>query len=105
MAQVVEILQYRLRAGSGERFHHIMQQYSVPLHQASGLVVLDHGISLHDPDSYYLLRLFDGMAEMEQVLQHFYQSQAWLKGPRAEIVGLIEESHRVVLPYQSGHYR
>lgn len=105
MAQVVEILQYRLQSGSGERFHNIMQQYSVPLHLASGLVVLDHGMSLHDPDAYYLLRLFDGMVEMEQVLQRFYQSQAWLEGPRTEIVGLIEVSHRVVLPYQSGHYR
>ncbi|TQI80447.1 hypothetical protein FHU10_4688 [Serratia fonticola] len=99
MRRVVEILQYRLQAGSSERFHHIMQQHSVPLHLASGLTVLDYGISLHDPDAYYLLRLFDGVAEMAQVLEDFYHSQAWLEGPRGEIVALIEESHRVVLPY------
>lgn len=97
MNKVVEILQYRLQTGSGERFHHIMQQISVPLHLASGITVLDYGISLHSPDAYYLLRRFDGVSEMEQVLHDFYRSQAWLEGPRAEIVALIEESHRVVL--------
>lgn len=102
MNQVVEILQYRLQAGSGERFHHIMQHDSVPLHQAAGITVLEYGISLHHPDAYYLLRRFDGMAEMKQVLHDFYRSQAWLEGPRAEIVALIEESHRVVLPYRPG---
>ncbi|MFN3068465.1 NIPSNAP family protein [Serratia sp. J2] len=101
MTKVVEILQYRLQAGSGERFHHIMQHDSVPLHQAAGITVLEYGVSLHDPDAYYLLRRFDGMVEMEQVLQAFYRSQAWLEGPRTEIVTLIDESHRVVLPYQS----
>lgn len=101
MSKVVEILQYRLQAGSGEHFHHLMQHVSVPLHKAAGITVLEHGVSLHDPDAYYLMRRFDGMAEMEQVLQAFYRSQAWLEGPRTEIVALIEESHRVVLPYQS----
>lgn len=37
MTQVVEILQYRLKAGSGERFHTIMQEHSVPLHNQAGL--------------------------------------------------------------------
>lgn len=101
MSKVVEILQYRLQAGSGERFHHIMQHDRVPLHKAAGITVLEYGVSLHDPDAYYLLRQFDGMAEMEQVLQDFYRSQAWLEGPRTEIVALIEESHRVVLPSQN----
>lgn len=35
MTRVVEILQYRLQAGSGARFHHIMQHDSVPLHRAT----------------------------------------------------------------------
>ncbi|WP_411754314.1 NIPSNAP family protein [Serratia sp. (in: enterobacteria)] len=100
MTKVVEILQYRLQAGSGECFHHIMQHDSVPLHKAAGITVLEYGVSLHHPDAYYLMRRFDGMAEMEQVLQDFYRSQAWLEGPRSEIVALIEESHRAVLPYQ-----
>lgn len=100
MSKVVEILQYRLQAGSGERFHYIMQHDSVPLHMAAGITVLEYGVSLHDPDAYYLLRQFDGMAEMEQVLHSFYRSQAWLEGPRTEIVALIAESHRVVLPSQ-----
>jgi hypothetical protein len=99
MTQVVEILQYRLKAGSGERFHTIMKDHSVPLHKQSGLVVLEYGISLHAPDAYYLMRLFDGVDEMERVLHHFYHSNAWLEGPRAEIIELIEESHRVVLPW------
>lgn len=99
MTQVVEILQYRLKAGSGEDFHAIMQQRSVPLHQQAGLVVLEYGLSLHAPDAYYLMRRFDNVDEMEQTLQRFYHSNAWLTGPRAEIIALIEESHRVVLPW------
>jgi len=103
MSKVVEILQYRLQAGSGERFHHLMQHDSVPLHKASGITVLEYGVSLHDPDAYYLMRRFDGLAAMEQVLGDFYRSPGWLEGPRKEIIALIEESHRVVLPYQLIH--
>ena len=57
--RIVEILQYTLKKDSGEEFHQIMHEVSVPLHTRNGIDVVAYGNSLHDPDSYYLIRAFE----------------------------------------------
>ena len=95
--RTVEILQYTLRKGSGAAFHAIMQEISVPLHQRHGLDVVSFGNSLHDPDCYYLIRIFDSPENMTAVLDAFYASDDWRSGPREEIIRSIETSIRTVM--------
>jgi len=56
---VVEIFQYTLCTATGTEFHNVMRNISAPLHQLHGMDVVSYGHSLHDPDSYYLIRTFD----------------------------------------------
>ena len=74
-----------------------MQDISVPLHQRHGIDVVSFGNSLHDTDSYYLIRAFDSAESMAAVLNAFYASADWRSGPREDIVGSIETSIKTVM--------
>ena len=95
--RVVEILQYRLKKGTGRTFHRVMRDISVPLHVEQGIDVVAYGCSRHDDDSYFLLRAFESEEEMHGVLEGFYASEAWRSGPREAIVERIELSLKSVL--------
>ncbi|MGK3115184.1 NIPSNAP family protein [Candidatus Pantoea formicae] len=97
MSKLVEILQYRLKPGTGESFHQIMRDISVPLHYQQGIDVIAFGCSRHDADSYYLLRAFESEAQMQSVLEDFYASEAWQRGPREKVIERIEISLKSLL--------
>ncbi|MCS3433946.1 NIPSNAP family protein [Klebsiella sp. BIGb0407] len=93
----VEILQYELKKGSGEAFHQIMCDISIPLHIRHGIDVVAYGNSLHDTDSYYLIRAFASEQQMQDILATFYSSDGWRSGPREEIISSIDVSLKSVL--------
>lgn len=95
--RIIEILQYTLKKGSGEEFHQIMREVSVALHARNGIHVVAYGNSLHDADSYYLIRAFDSEEQMKSVLEDFYASAGWRSGPREAIISRIEFSLKSVL--------
>lgn len=95
--RIIEILQYTLKKSSGEEFHQIMHEVSVPLHARNGIDVVAYGNSLHDADSYYLIRAFDSEEQIKSVLEDFYASAGWRSGPREAIISRIEVSLKSVL--------
>ncbi|MCE0801184.1 NIPSNAP family protein [Buttiauxella sp. S04-F03] len=95
--RIVEILQYTLKRGTGNAFHKIMVEQSTPLHRASGMDIVSFGNSIHDEDSYYLIRSFDDPAHLKSSQDEFYRSDAWINGPRTEIIDRIETSVKSVL--------
>lgn len=92
MPNVIEVLQYTLKPGTGDAFHSIMKCQSVPLHTSCGINVLRFGNSLHDNDNYYLVREFENLAKMEAVLAQFYADSRWREGPRSEIISMIQKA-------------
>lgn len=98
MARVVEILLYTLKPGTGDAFHAIMAETSVPLHASIGMDVVAYGPSLHDPDAYYLIRAYDDLAHLDASQEAFYASGLWRNGPREAIVSRIAVSVKSVLP-------
>ena len=63
----------------------------------SNVDVVAYGPSLHDKDSYYLIRRYDSLAHREQSENAFYGSDEWRQGPREAIVALIENYIDIVL--------
>ena len=59
--------------------------------------VVAHGPSLHDENSYYVIRRFDSLAQREQSEDAYYASDDWRKGPREAILALIENYMDIVL--------
>ena len=56
-----------------------------------------HGPSLHDENSYYVIRRFDSLAQGEQMEDAFYASDDWRQGPREAILAFIESYTDIVL--------
>ncbi len=97
MSRTVEILQYTLHSGSGDGFHRIMRDISVPLHQRHGIDVVWSAPSLHDPDYYILVRAFDSPENMSAVFDAFYAGDDWHHGPRQDIIRCIDSCIKTVI--------
>jgi hypothetical protein len=97
MSLFVEIIVYRLKAGSGSVFHETMLNESLPLHRSVGIRVIDSRQSATDPDCYCLVRAFGNLAAVQSRQEEFYASAAWREGPRQRIVDCIETVSKVVL--------
>jgi len=59
--------------------------------------VVRYGVSLHDQDSYYLMRAYASLEDREQSQDAFYGSDEWKLGPREPILALIETYTSVVI--------
>ncbi len=59
--------------------------------------VVAYGPSLHDVDSYYLMRSFPSVEERERSEDAFYRSDKWRQGPRDAVLADIESYTTVVV--------
>jgi hypothetical protein len=95
--RLVEIRSYKLKPGSGARFHDLVTNQSMPLLRERNMDVVAFGPSLHDPDAYFLVRAYDSLEHLRSSQEAFYSSDAWRMGPRQSIIELIESDWNVVL--------
>lgn len=56
-----------------------------------------YGPSLHDENTYYVIRQFDDLARREDMEDAYDSSDGWRKGPRERMVALIESCIDIVL--------
>jgi hypothetical protein len=97
MQRLVEIRSYKLRPGSGAKFHDLVVAKSMPLLRACGMEVVAFGQSVHNEDAYFLVRTYDNLDHRRSSQEAFYSSEAWRDGPRQAIVELIEADWDIVL--------
>ncbi len=96
--RVLEFRTYRLKAGTGARFHRAVVEESMPMLERWGVEVVAYGPSLDDEDLYYLVRAYASLDELRESQDAFYGSDEWRQGPREEIVSMIEGDISVVVP-------
>jgi len=97
MNHFVEIRSYNLKPGTRNEFHRLVIEQSMPMLKRWNVDVVAFGPSLHDEDSYYLIRRYDSLAHREQSEEAFYGSDEWRQGPREAIIALIERSTEILL--------
>ncbi len=97
MNHFVEIRSYTLKPGTRDEFHRLFIEDAFPMLQRWNVDVVAYGLSLHDENSYYLIRRFDSLSQREQSENSFYSSDEWRQGPRESIITLIEIYTEVVL--------
>lgn len=90
MSRVVEFRIYTLRPGTRDEFHGLVLRHSIPMLARWDVDVIGFGPSLHDEDSYFLVRAYRGLDERRASQDAFYGSSEWREGPRDAIVELIE---------------
>lgn len=94
---VVEIRSYNLKPGTRDRFHRTFLQEALPLLKRWNVDVVAYGPSLHDLDSYFLMRGFPGVDERQRSEDAFYGSDEWRNGPREAILADIESYTTIVV--------
>jgi hypothetical protein len=96
MNHLIEIRSINIKAGKREEFQRLYIERSLPLLKGWNFDVVAHGPSLHDENSYYVIRRFDSLAQREQMEDAYYGSDDWRKGPREAILALMENYTDVV---------
>jgi len=97
MNHFVEIRSYTLKPGTREEFQRLFLEEALPMLHRWNVDVVAYGPSLHDKNSYYLMRRFDSLAHREQSEDSFYGSPEWRQGPREAIIACIEGYTEFVL--------
>ena len=97
MKHFVEIRSYNLKPGTREEFHRIFLKEAFPMLQRWNVDVVAYGPSLHDQDSYFLMRRFDSLFQREESENAFYGSDEWKQGPRESIIALIDSYTEIIL--------
>ena len=96
---VIEILTLSLKPGTRDKFHQLYITESLPLLKKWKIEVVAHGPSLHDENSYYVIRSFRSLEDRQKDEDAFYSSDDWQKGPRTAILALIEhDAYTVISP-------
>jgi hypothetical protein len=97
MKHAVEFRSLTLKPGTREQFHRVFTEQSLPLLQRWKMDVIANGPSLHDENTYFVIRRFDSLTQREQVEDAFYDGDDWRLGPREALVALIENYTDIVL--------
>ena len=97
MNHFVEVRSYNLKPGARDEFHRLFLEEAFPMLQCWNVDVVAYGPSLHDENSYYLMRRFDSLAHREQSENSFYGSAEWRQGPREAIIACIENYAEIVI--------
>ena len=97
MNHFIEIRTLTLKPGSRDDFYRLYIGEALPRLQRWNFDVVAHGPSLHDENTYYVIRRYDSLAQREQMEDAYYASDDWRKGPREAILALIESYTDIVL--------
>ena len=97
MNHFVEIRSLNLKPGMREEFQRLYIEEALPLLERWNFDVVAYGPSLHDGNSYYVIRHFDSLAQREQMEDAYYASDDWRQGPREAMLTLIENYIDIVL--------
>lgn len=97
MNHFVETRSYNLKPGTRSTFHRLFIEDAFPMLKRWNVDVVSFGPSLHDENSYYLIRRYDSLEHREQSENAFYGSDEWKQGPREAIIALIENYTEIVL--------
>jgi hypothetical protein len=93
---LIEIRSINLKPGKREEFQRLYIERSLPLLKRWNFDIVAQGPSLHDENSYYVIRRFDNLIQREQNEDAFYSSDDWRKGPREALLALMENYTDVV---------
>jgi hypothetical protein len=97
MNHFIEMRSINLKPNSREEFQRIYIEEALPLLKHWNFDMVAHGPSLHDENTYYVIRRFDSLAQREQMEDAYYASDDWRQGPRERILSLIESYTDIVL--------
>jgi len=96
--EVIEVRNYEKKANERDNFHNLFLTELKPMLERWNIAVVAFGKSLHDENSYYLIRSFKNIIERSEQLNGFYNSEEWLKNYDSKVMSYIVKYTTSVLP-------
>ena len=97
MNDFIEIRTLNLKPGKRDEFHRLYIEEALPRLKRWNFDVVMHGPSLHDENTYYVIRRYDSLSQREQMEDAYYVSDDWRHGPRETMLALIENYMDIVI--------
>jgi ketosteroid isomerase-like protein len=95
--RVLEVRSYNLKPGTRRHFHQLFLREALPMLHRWKVDVVAYGPSMHDDDSYYLMRAYASVGERQRSEDAFYGSDEWKSGPREAILADIDTYATIVI--------
>jgi len=95
--RLLEIRSYNLRPGTRTQFQQLFVREALPMLQRWVIDVVGYGPSLHDADTFFLMRAFTSVEERDRIEDAFYGAAEWLNGPRDAVLSNILSYTTVVI--------
>ncbi|MBA3678149.1 MAG: NIPSNAP family protein [Sphingosinicella sp.] len=89
MNHCVEIRSYELHAGRQAEFEQLFTRQVGPMMREWRIDVIYAGVSLHEEDTFVLIRAYPNVAERQASQEAFYGSSQWREGPRGAVLAAI----------------
>jgi len=95
---ILDILCVQLKPGTRKEFDKIYREQVLPLLKKWNINVLAFGPSLHEEDTYLVVRYYKDLADRRQSQNAYYGSEEWQLGPRDQIMAYFENYLTAVVP-------
>ena len=99
--KILELRVYTLKPGARADFERRFAEQIGPMLQRYGITVVHAGPSLHDDDSFCLVRAFPSLDARQRQLADFYASEEWLTRHDEAVMGMIESYSTCVIDTDS----
>ena len=90
MHTFIEIRTLTLRPDTRDEFQRLYIEEALPHLKRWNFDVVAHSPSLHDANTYYVIRRYESLAQRDQMEDTYYGSDDWRNGPREAMLALIE---------------
>jgi len=95
--RLVEVRSYKLKPGASVEFDRLITTVALPMLRVADMDVVACGASPHEADTYYLVRAYADLADLNAQQDAFYGSDAWRLGPREAVLACIDHFLNTVL--------
>jgi hypothetical protein len=96
-ARVVEFRIFRIHHGRRDEFIARFRDHLLPLLRNHGIETVAWGPSLHDQDSFYLVRAYPSVEARQIALDAMFGSAEWLAEQEDVVLGMIESYNTFVV--------
>jgi cytosine/adenosine deaminase-related metal-dependent hydrolase len=94
---ILELRVYTLKNGTRDEFQRRAEREIVPMLRRHGITVVAARPSLHDENSFCLIRAFQSVEQRERQLADFYGSAEWLSRHEAAVMAMIDQYSTCVI--------
>jgi hypothetical protein len=99
---IIEMRTYKTKPGCREKFLEIFRSKSVPAHAEIGMKILGPFLSVEDPDVFFFMRGFPGLASREPMKAKFYEGELWKRELESVLMPMLEKYEVVVVEDPEG---